>query len=68
METATPVRIDVFSDTVCPWCWIGKRRLERTLAERPDLDVRVHWHAFQLNPDMPEGGMDRRVTAFEKAG
>ncbi len=52
--------IDIFSDTICPWCFIGKRRLERALAERPQPDLRLHWRAFQLNPDMPEGGMDRQ--------
>ena len=51
--------IDIFSDTICPWCFIGKRRLERALAERPQLDLTIHWRAFQLNPDMPAGGMDR---------
>ena len=52
--------IDIFSDTICPWCFIGKRRLERALAERPQPDLRLRWRAFQLNPDMPEGGMDRQ--------
>ncbi len=51
--------IDIFSDTICPWCFIGKRRLERALAERPQQDLTIHWRAFQLNPDMPAGGMDR---------
>ena len=51
--------IDIFSDTICPWCFIGKRRLERALAERPQPGVTIHWRAFQLNPDMPAGGMDR---------
>ncbi len=51
--------IDIFSDTICPWCFIGKRRLERALAERPQLDLTIHWRTFQLNPDMPAGGMDR---------
>jgi predicted DsbA family dithiol-disulfide isomerase len=51
--------IDIFSDTICPWCFIGKRRLERALAERPQPDLTIHWRAFQLNPDMPAGGMDR---------
>jgi predicted DsbA family dithiol-disulfide isomerase len=51
--------IDIFSDTICPWCFIGKRRLERALAERPQSDLTIHWRAFQLNPDMPAGGMDR---------
>jgi len=66
--STTPIRIDVFSDTICPWCWIGKRRLERTLAERPDLEAQVVWHAFQLNPDMPEEGMDRREYLETKFG
>ena len=64
----TPVRIDVFSDTVCPWCWIGKRRLERTLEARPDLDAEMVWHAFQLNPTMPAEGMDRRAYLHDKFG
>ena len=51
--------IDIFSDTICPWCFIGKRRLERALAERPQANLTLHWRAFQLNPDMPAGGMDR---------
>lgn len=54
------MRIDIFSDTVCPWCFIGKHRLERALRERPQADLTVHWRAFQLNPDMPPGGMDRQ--------
>jgi predicted DsbA family dithiol-disulfide isomerase len=68
LSDPTPVRIDVFSDTVCPWCWIGKRRLEKTLAARPDLEARVVWHAFQLNPDMPDGGMDRQHYLASKFG
>lgn len=52
--------IDIFSDTICPWCFIGKRRLERALKERPQPDLRVHWRAFQLNPDMPEEGLERQ--------
>ena len=64
----TRIRIDVFSDTVCPWCWIGKRRLERTLEARPDLHAAVVWHAFQLNPEMPPGGMDRKAYLEAKFG
>ena len=49
--------IDVVSDVVCPWCYIGKRRLEAALARlretEPDLPVEVRWHPFQLNPDLP---------------
>ena len=68
MTERTPVRIDIFSDTVCPWCWIGKRRLERTLEARPDLDAETVWHAFQLNPEMPAGGMDRKEYLKTKFG
>ena len=64
----TRVRIDIFSDTVCPWCWIGKRRLERTLEARPDLEVDTVWHAFQLNPTMPAEGMDRKAYLEAKFG
>lgn len=51
--------IDIVSDTICPWCFIGKRRLERALAERPQLDVQIGWRPFELNPDMPPAGLDR---------
>ena len=64
----TRVRIDVFSDTICPWCWIGKRRLERTLEARPDIDAAVVWHPFQLNPTMPAEGMDRKAYLAAKFG
>ena len=62
------VRIDIFSDTICPWCWIGKRRLERTLEARPDVDAEVVWHPFQLNPTMPAEGMDRKAYLARKFG
>ena len=54
------MKIDVYSDTICPWCFIGKRRLERALAERPQPDLELTWRPFQLNPEMPSGGMDRQ--------
>ena len=54
------MQLQIYSDTICPWCLIGKRRLERALAERPQPDLEVTWHAFQLNPEMPADGMDRR--------
>lgn len=68
MTERTRVRIDVFSDTVCPWCWIGKRRFERTLEARPDLAAETVWHAFQLNPGMPAEGMNRREYLETKFG
>ncbi len=53
------IAIDIISDTVCPWCYIGKRRLERALAARPNHDFKIDWRPFQLNPDLPSAGMDR---------
>lgn len=63
-----PLRVDVVSDAICPWCFIGKRHLEAALAERPDLSVEVHWRAFQLNPDMPREGMSRQEYLKAKFG
>ena len=62
------LRIDIYSDVICPWCYIGKRRLERALAERPQDDLSLHWRAFQLNPDMPAQGMDRQLYLQLKFG
>lgn len=69
----TPLTIDVLSDVVCPWCLIGKRRLEQALqtyAQRyPDRPAPlVRWHPFQLNPDMPESGMSRADYVQQKFG
>jgi predicted DsbA family dithiol-disulfide isomerase len=57
--------IDVISDVICPWCFIGKRRLEKSLGGQP---ARVRWHPFQLNPDMPRDGIDRRTYRIKKFG
>jgi predicted DsbA family dithiol-disulfide isomerase len=62
------MRIDIVSDTICPWCYIGKRRLERALAQRPELDVEIHWRPFQLNPDMPIEGKERQGYLAQKFG
>ena len=53
------MRIDVYSDTVCPWCYLGKRRFELALAARPHYEPRVTWRPFGLNPDIPAEGVDR---------
>lgn len=53
------MRIEIYADTICPWCLIGKRRLERALAARPQADLTLQWRAFQLNPNMPPEGMAR---------
>jgi predicted DsbA family dithiol-disulfide isomerase len=62
------MRIDIFSDVICPWCFIGKRRLERALELQPQTDVEIHWRAFQLNPDMPVQGMARQAYLQAKFG
>ncbi|MDH3701255.1 MAG: DsbA family oxidoreductase [Alphaproteobacteria bacterium] len=62
------MQIDIFSDPICPWCYIGKRRLERALAARSDLRPEIRWRAFQLNPAMPEDGMDRNSYLSAKFG
>lgn len=62
------VSIDVVSDVMCPWCFIGHRRLDKALALVPDIDVAVTWRPFQLDPTLPEGGKDRRRYLEEKFG
>ncbi len=62
------IPLDILSDPICPWCWIGKTYLDRALATRPDHPFRVAWHPFQLNPDMPRPGMDRRDYLEQKFG
>ena len=62
------MQVVIVSDTVCPWCYIGKRRFERAVAERPTLDVNVSWRPFQLNPDMPSEGLDRKRYLSAKFG
>lgn len=62
------MHIDIVSDVVCPWCFIGKRRLERALAARPEIDVVIDWRPFQLNPDMPPEGMERGAYLAAKFG
>ena len=60
--------VEILSDTICPWCFIGKRRFERALAMRPQADLEVRWLPFQLNPTMPAGGIDRRQYLAAKFG
>ncbi|HYF66343.1 MAG TPA: DsbA family protein, partial [Herpetosiphonaceae bacterium] len=68
MDQQVPITIDVFSDVVCPWCYIGERRLEQALAERPDVRAEIRWRPFQLNPDAPAGGQAWEEFAREKFG
>ena len=60
--------IDVVSDVVCPWCFIGKKRLEKAIAQLPELRITVGWHPYQLDPNVPAGGVDRREYMERKFG
>ncbi|MGY9045774.1 hypothetical protein P775_14730 [Puniceibacterium antarcticum] len=62
------VKLDIMSDPICPWCYIGKTYLDRALAQMPDHPFTIEWHPFQLNPDMPAEGMDRRAYLESKFG
>lgn len=66
--TDKTVKLDILSDPICPWCYIGKTHLDKALAAVPDHPFVIEWHPFQLNPDMPEGGMDRREYLETKFG
>lgn len=71
MNTKPPLTIDIVSDVVCPWCYIGKRKLEAALAlpEAADLPpVHIRWHPFQLNPDLPAEGISRQQYIETKFG
>jgi predicted DsbA family dithiol-disulfide isomerase len=66
------LHIDIVSDVVCPWCFIGKRHLEAALSQwqavHADVTVTTRWHPFQLNPDLPGEGVDRKTYLEEKFG
>ena len=63
----SPLSIDVVSDVVCPWCFLGKRRLEAAVAA-VDIPVEIHWRPFQLDPSIPPGGIDREDYIRGKFG
>lgn len=62
------IKLDIMSDPICPWCFIGKAHLDRALAAHPDHPFVIEWHPFMLNPDMPREGMDRRAYLEGKFG
>ena len=62
------MHIDIVSDVVCPWCYIGKRRLEKALALRPEIEAEITWRPFQLNPDLPPEGVERQAYLAAKFG
>jgi len=62
------IKIDVISDVVCPWCYIGKRRLEEAINNWKGSPIEVEYHPFQLNPDIPQNGIDRTTYLQNKFG
>ena len=62
------MRIDIVFDTVCPWCFVGKRRFDRAIKMRPNLNVDIQYRSFLLNPDMPQEGVDRKEYLERKFG
>ena len=68
ISTLKPLQIDIVSDVVCPWCYIGKRRIENALALVPDVPVEVHWRPFFLNSWVPREGISREEYLTTKFG
>jgi predicted DsbA family dithiol-disulfide isomerase len=67
--TAHPLTIDIWSDVMCPWCVIGARQLETALAGlKGEIAATIHWHPFELNPDMPPEGEEQRAHVMRKYG
>ena len=62
------LKIEIFADIICPWCYIGKKRLENALSERPEIDFAIEWKGFLLNPSIPQYGIDRRRYLLTKFG
>ncbi|MFO0993680.1 MAG: DsbA family oxidoreductase [Hyphomicrobiales bacterium] len=63
-----PITIDVVSDVICPWCFLGKRRLDKAVAALPSQPVQVRWRPFQLDPSIPKGGIPRQAYLEAKFG
>jgi predicted DsbA family dithiol-disulfide isomerase len=62
------MQIDIVSDTVCPWCFVGKRKLEQALIQRPEIAFDIRWRAYRLDPAVPREGVDRRTYMKAKFG
>jgi predicted DsbA family dithiol-disulfide isomerase len=68
MSDRPSITIDVVSDVVCPWCYLGQKRLDRAIAATPGVDVAVNWRPYQLDPTIPAGGVDRQKYMLAKFG
>jgi predicted DsbA family dithiol-disulfide isomerase len=68
MSEMNSITVDVVSDVVCPWCFIGQKRLDKAIASVGDVDVHISWRPFQLDPTIPPQGQDRREYMMAKFG
>lgn len=68
MSAKQSVTVDVVSDVVCPWCFVGQKRLDKAAASLPDIDVDIRWRPYQLDPTIPPDGKDRRQYMIDKFG
>ena len=64
----TSVKIDIVSDVVCPWCYLGKARLEAALDALPGIEAEIHWRPYMLDPSIPRTGVDRKAYMEAKFG
>ncbi|WP_235299191.1 DsbA family oxidoreductase [Portibacter marinus] len=62
------IKIDIVSDVACPWCYVGKKHFEKALENMKDLDLEVNWKPFQLDPTIPENGLERETYLRNKFG
>lgn len=62
------IKVDIISDAVCPWCFIGKKRLEKSIDNFKSIEFDINWYPFQLNPEMPQEGVDRNLYLSSKFG
>lgn len=62
------IRLDIFADPVCPWCFLGKANLDRALEAHPDHPFQIEWHPYELNPDMPAEGVDKQAYLTSRFG
>jgi predicted DsbA family dithiol-disulfide isomerase len=68
MSASKEITVDVVSDAVCPWCFVGQKRLDKAVASLPDIDVSINWRPFQLDPTIPPEGKDRKEYMRAKFG
>ena len=68
LMSQTQINVEIYADIICPWCYIGRHRLDAAFAARPQVTPRYIWRCFLLNPSMSENGMDRQAYLLGKFG